>query len=48
MRAGQSKWAKRFFRNEKNSRQLLKELTKNDKLDGKSITTSFGLFKKIS
>lgn len=47
LKARQSKWAKKFFGNEKNGRKLVKEIIKNDKLDGKPIKTSFGFFKKI-
>lgn len=47
MKASQSKWSKKFFKNEKNGRLLLNELRKNDKLDGEPIETSFGKFKKM-
>ena len=47
MKARQSKWAKKFLKNEKNARKLLKELRENDKLDGEPIKTSFGYFCKL-
>lgn len=46
MRAKQSKWAKELFKHEGNSRKLLKQLTENDRLDGRPIKTDFGYFNK--